>query len=176
LFELAHLLVDEDCATGHFKVDAEAPARYTVFMSSREPQHLLPGKKTAAGGTAPRTSVAISFGSPAGDSGIGRLDLNDILIRHPQASFLMRIAGQSMREAGIDDGDLALVDRAIDAAHGHVVIAVVADEFVCRRLHRLDSELRLQAADPECADLVANEGEEFQVWGVVTNVIKSLPV
>jgi DNA polymerase V len=145
-------------------------------MSSNEPLHLLPGKKTAAGGTAPRSSVAISFGSPAGESGIGRLDLNDILIRHPQASFLMRIAGHSMRGAGIDDGDLALVDRAIDAAHGHIVIAVVSDEFVCRRLHRLNGELRLQSADPECADLVANEGEEFQVWGVVTNVIKSLPV
>ena len=145
-------------------------------MSSREPRHLLPGQKTAAGGTAPRTSVAISFGSPAGDSGVGRLDLNDILIRHPQASFLMRIAGRSMREAGIDDGDLALVDRAIEAAHGHVVIAVVGDEFLCRRLHRLHGELRLRAADPACADLVANEGQEFEVWGVVTHVIKSLPV
>jgi DNA polymerase V len=145
-------------------------------MSSREPLHLLPGQKTAAGGTAPRTSVAISFGSPAGESGIGRLDLNDILIRHPQASFLMRIAGHSMREAGIDDGDLALVDRAIAAAHGHIVIAAVGDEFICRRLQRRGTEVRLQASNPDCADLVADDGEEFQVWGVVTNVIKSLPV
>jgi len=151
-------------------------AGYTVFMSSHEPMYLLPGEKTAAGGTAPRTSVAISFGSPAGESGVGRLDLNDILIRHPQASFLMRIAGHSMRDVGIDDGDLALVDRAIAAAHGHVVIAAVGDEFVCRRLHRVGGAVRLQASDPECADLVADEGEEFQVWGVVTNVIKSLPV
>ena len=151
-------------------------ARYTVIMSSLEHVHLLPGQKKAAGGIAPRTSVAVSFGSPAGESGVGRLDLNDILIRHPQASFLMRIAGHSMREAGIDDGDLALVDRAITAAHGHVVIAAVGDEFVCRRLHRLGGELRLQAADRKCADLIADEGEEFQVWGVVINVIKSLPV
>lgn len=158
------------------EVDAKVPSEYTVFMSSHEPVHLLPGQKTAAGGTAPRTSVAISFGSPAGESGVGRLDLNDILIRHPQASFLMRIAGSSMRGVGIDDGDLALVDRAIAAAHGHVVIATVGDEFVCRRLHRLGGELRLQASDPECADLAADEGEAFQVWGVVTNVIKPLPV
>jgi DNA polymerase V len=144
-------------------------------MSSVAPVHLLPGQKSA-GGTAPRTSVAISFGSPAAESGVGRLDLNDILIRHPQASFLMRIAGRSMREAGIDDGDLALVDRAINAAHGHVVIAVVGDEFICRRLHRRGTQVRLQASDPDCADLVADDGEAFQVWGVVTNVIKSLPV
>lgn len=81
-----------------------------------------------------------------------------------------------MRGVGIDDGDLALVDRAIAAAHGNVVIATVGDEFVCRRLHWLGGELRLRASDPECADLVADEGAEFQVWGVVKNVIKSLPV
>jgi DNA polymerase V len=145
-------------------------------MYSNELVHLGPGHKTAAGGTAPRTSVAVSFGSPAGESGVGRLDLNDILIRHPQASYLMRMTGHSMRDAGIDDGDLAVVDRAIDAAHGHVVIAVVGDDFVCRRLHRSGSDVRLCAADSGCADLRADDGQEFQVWGVVTNVIKSFPV
>jgi DNA polymerase V len=144
-------------------------------MSSIPPLHLGPAQKSL-GRTAPRTSVAISFGSPASESGVGRLDLNDILVRHPQASFLMRIAGHAMRQAGIDDGDLALVDRAIDPAHGHVVIAVVGDEFVCRRLVRQGAELRLQSPDPACADLVADEGEAFQLWGVVTNVIKSMPV
>jgi hypothetical protein len=88
--------------------------------------------------------VAISFGSPASESGVTRLDLNQILVRHPQAAFLMRIAGDSMREAGVDDGDLALVDRALTAAHGQVVIAIVDDEFVCRRLHRRGTEVRLQ--------------------------------
>ena len=122
----------------------------------------------------PRTSVAISFGSPASESGVTRLDLNDILIRHPQAAFLMRIAGGSMREAGIEDGDLALVDRAIDATHGRVVIAVVDDEFVCRRLVQRGGEVRLQATDPACPDWVAGEGQELQIWGVVTHVIRPL--
>lgn len=120
----------------------------------------------------PRTSVAISFGSPASESGVTRLDLNDILIRHPQAAFLMRIAGDSMREAGIEDGDLALVDRAIDATHGRVVIAIVDDEFVCRRLVQRDGDVRLQATDPACPDWVAGEGQELQIWGVVTHVIR----
>lgn len=123
---------------------------------------------------APRSSVAISFGSPASESGVTRLDLNDILIRHPQAAFLMRIAGHSMREAGVDDGDLALVDRALNAAHGQVVIAILNDEFVCRRLVRRGSEVRLQAADPACPDWVPGEGEELQIWGVVTHVIRPL--
>lgn len=122
----------------------------------------------------PRTSVAISFGSPASESGVTRLDLNDILIRHPQAAFLMRIAGDSMREAGVEEGDLALIDRAIDATHGRVVIAVVDDEFVCRRLVQRGADVRLQATDPACPDWVAGEGQELQIWGVVTHVIRPL--
>ncbi|MBI5721307.1 MAG: peptidase [Burkholderiales bacterium] len=129
---------------------------------------------SASPSSAPRSSVAISFGSPAGESGVTRLDLDDILVRHPQAAFLMRITGDSMREAGVHDGDLALVDRAMDGAHGQVVIAILGDEFVCRRLHRRGSDVRLQAADAACADWVPGAGEELQIWGVVTHVIRPL--
>ena len=123
----------------------------------------------------PRTSVAIGFGSPADDSGVTRLDLNDILVRNPQATFLMRIAGRSMRDAGIDDGDLVLVDRAVAAGHGHVVIAMVDDEFVCRRLVRQGAAIHLRASDAAVADIVPREGEELQIWGVVTHAIASIP-
>jgi DNA polymerase V len=123
-----------------------------------------------------RASVAIGFGSPADDSGVTRLDLNEILIKHPQATFLMRVSGDAMREAGIDSGDVVLVDRAITPAHGHVVIAVVDNEHVCRRLARRGHELRLQAASQGKVDIVAGEGQELQVWGVVIHAIKSMPV
>ena len=131
-----------------------------------------------AGDVAPaaRPSVAIGFGSPANDSGVTRLDLNHILVKNPQASFLMRVAGASMRDAGIDDGDLVLIDRAVVPSQGHVVIAVVEQEFVCRRLVNHKGELRLRAADPAVADIVPAEAEGFEIWGVVTTAIKSLPV
>ena len=122
----------------------------------------------------PRSSVAISFGSPATESGVGRLDLNEILVRHPQAAFMMRIAGDSMRDAGVCDGDLALVDRALTAAHGHVVIAIVNDEFVCRRLVRRGQVVRLQSDGEALPDRVPGEAEELQIWGVVTHVIRPL--
>jgi DNA polymerase V len=124
---------------------------------------------------AARASVAIGFGSPANDSGVTRLDLNDILVRNPQATFLMRVAGDSMRNAGIGDGDLVLIDRAVTPSHGHIVIAVVEQEFVCRRLAS-HGELRLRAADRAVADIVPAEGEGLEIWGVVTTAIKSLPV
>jgi len=122
----------------------------------------------------PPSRVAISFGSPAGESGVTRLDLNEILIRNPQAAFLVRIAGSAMREAGIDDGDLALVDRALDASHGHVVIAIHQNEFLCRRLCRRDEALGLQATDPDVPDVWAGEADNFDVWGVVTHVVKQV--
>jgi DNA polymerase V len=133
--------------------------------------------RPAAGEAEPkRASVSIGFGSPADDTGVTRLDLNELYVKHAQATFLMRVAGDAMRDAGIDDGDVVLVDRAIAPAHGHVVIAVVGDEFVCRRLVRHGSDLRLEAAGSDSAAIVPRDGVEFQLWGVVTNAIKSMPV
>jgi DNA polymerase V len=134
------------------------------------------GRDSAADPVPARASVAIGFGSPADDTGVTRLDLDDILVKHPQATFLMRVAGDAMREAGIDSGDVVLVDRAITPAHGHVVIAVVDDEFVCRRLFKQGDDLLLQAADGSGADIVPHDGQELQVWGVVTHAIKAMRV
>ncbi len=134
------------------------------------------GKDLGASAGVTRASVAIGFGSPSGDSGVTRLDLNDILIKHPQATFLMRLSGDAMCGMGMDGGDLLLVDRAITPAHGHVVIAVVDDEFLCRQLCKQGADVRLQATDGATADIVAAEGTQLQLWGVVTQVIKALPV
>ena len=148
-------------------------------MSSTDadpPNLVRVGRDPGADSGSTRASVAIGFGSPSGDTGVTRLDLNDILVRHPQAAFLMRIAGDAMREVGTDAGDLVLVDRAIPPSHGHVVIAVVDDEFVCRQLCKQGRGIRLQASSAGIVDIVAGEGTELQLWGVVTQVIKSMPV
>jgi DNA polymerase V len=123
-----------------------------------------------------RGTVASGFGSAAEDATVRRIDLNDALIRHPEATFVMRAAGTAMREAGIEDGDVLLVDRAITASHGHVVIAIVEGELTCRRLASQGGRLTLQAASPEAAAIVPREGSEVEIWGVVTTIIKSLPV
>jgi DNA polymerase V len=122
-----------------------------------------------------RARVVTGFGSPADDTGVTRLDLNDILVRHPLATFMMRVSGGSMHDAGIDDGDLVLVDRAITPSNGHVVIAVVDGEFICRRLAAQADAIRLRATNGSTADIVLNEGGEVQLWGVVTNAIKTMP-
>jgi DNA polymerase V len=122
-------------------------------------------------------SVQAGFPSPAEDHALERVDLNKVLIKHPEATFLMRVRGASMREAGIDDGDVVLVDRAIRASHGHVVVAVVDGEFTVKRLwKRGGGNLKLQAANPTYPDIIPKDGQTIEVWGVVTNAIKAMSV
>lgn len=124
---------------------------------------------------APRQSMASAgFGSPGEDTTVRRIDLNDALIRHPQATFVMRATGHAMADAGIADGDVLLVDRAITPVHGHVVIATVEGELVCRRLHRSRGSARLDAASAGREAIEQPEGTPLEIWGVVTTVIKSL--
>jgi hypothetical protein len=88
---------------------------YTVLTASIDPSkgHLIRvGRDAGTSAGSSRASVAIGFGSPSGDTGVTRLDLNDILVPHPQATFLMRVAGNAMHDFGIDGGDLVLIDRA----------------------------------------------------------------
>ena len=112
----------------------------------------------------------------AEDHAVKRIDLNDILIRHPQATFLMRVSGTSMKDAGIDDGDVVLVDRAIKPCHGHVVVAVVDGEFTVKRLWKRGDRMKLQAANPTYPDITPREGQQVEIWGVVTNAIKKMTV
>lgn len=119
-------------------------------------------------------ALSAGFPSPADDHASRRIDLNKVLIQHPQATFLMRVRGASMREAGIDEGDTLIVDRALKAAHGRVVVAVVDGDFTVKRLWKRGDNVKLQAANPAYPDIVPREGQTVEVWGVVTHVIKSL--
>jgi DNA polymerase V len=133
------------------------------------------GDRTATS-TAPAPTASAGFGSPGSDQTVRRLDLNDAFIRHPQATFVMRANGDAMVAAGIASGDVLLVDRSIAAWHGHIVIAALDGELVCRRLVRQGGVVALETAQPRPTRQVCNEEQPLEVWGVVTTVIKSLPV
>lgn len=117
-------------------------------------------------------TVAAGFPSPAEDHAQKRIDLNDVLLKNPVSSFLLRIAGPSMRDAGIDDGDAVIVDRALNAKHGDIVIAIVEGEFCVKKLYRRSGRVKLQAANPTFPDIVPRDGQTLEVWGVVTACIK----
>lgn len=138
---------------------------------SSEPVPIDPGSTPVA--SLPAT-VAAGFPSPAEDHAVKRVDLNEVLIKHPLSTYLMRVRGPSMREAGIDDGDVVLVDKVIKPAHGQVVVAVVDNEFTVKRLWKRGSNVKLQAANPTFPDIVPRDGQTIEVWGVVTTVIKRM--
>jgi DNA polymerase V len=122
------------------------------------------------------TTVHAGFPSPAEDIGAKRIDLTAQLVKHPQATFLVRARGDSMRDAGISDGDVLVVDKAVTAKNGHVVIAVIDGEFVCKHLQLRAGRMKLKAANPGYPDIVPKEGQVVEVWGVVTASIKTMPV
>lgn len=112
-------------------------------------------------------SVQAGFPSPAEDHQVERIDLMNQLIKHPQATFMLRVSGQSMRDAGILDGSVVLVDRAIKPESGHTVIAVIDSEFTCKTLQILPDGMRLKAANPDYPDIVPKDGQTVEIWGVV---------
>lgn len=115
--------------------------------------------------------VSAGFPSPADDHIEGKLDLNRYLVQHAAATFFVRVVGDSMIGAGIYSGDLLVVDRALEPADGRIVIAVVNGELLVKRIRRDAERLLLVAENAAYAALAVDEAIDFQVWGVVTNVI-----
>lgn len=113
-------------------------------------------------------AVPAGFPSPAEDVAVRRCDLVELLGVHPQATFYMRVAGHSMVDAGIHDQDIIVIDRAIEARHGHIVVAVVDNEFTCKRLHKRNGRIRLESANQTFPDIRPREGQTLEIWGVVT--------
>ncbi|ANG63053.1 UV protection and mutation protein [Marinobacterium aestuarii] len=117
--------------------------------------------------------VAAGFPSPAQDYIERTLDLNELCIKRPAATFFVRAQGESMIEAGIFNGDVLVVDRSLNAVHGDIVIACIDGGFTVKRLVTRPS-LQLEAANPRYKPIQLSEESEVEIFGVVTNVIHSL--
>src|SRR5450830_295073 len=123
-----------------------------------------------------RNRVCAGFPSPAEDLGAKRIDLTQVLITHPQATYFLRASGHSMVEAGIFDNDILVVDRAVKPRNNHIVVAVVDGDFTVKQLYQRQGRIRLKAANPTFPDIVPKEGQTIEIWGVVTSCIKQFPV
>jgi len=118
--------------------------------------------------------VSAGFPSPAEDYIEGNLDLNTYLIKHPAATFFVKVSGNSMIDAGIHDGDILIVDRSLKPADKKVVIAVVNGELAVRRIRVTKGKVVLVPENEHYEPLYVEEEMSFEVWGVVTNVIHPL--
>ena len=116
-------------------------------------------------------SVSAGFPSPADDHLDGELNLNEFLIHHPAATFFVRASGSSMLGAGIHDGDVLIVDRSLEPRDGKIIIAAVNGELTVKRLREQGDKISLEPENKNYPSIELMEGDEMQVWGVVTNVV-----
>lgn len=128
----------------------------------------LPDRKTRWSRPLILCRVPAGFPSPAEDYVEGRIDLNRDLIKHPLSTFYIRVSGDSMVGAGIMPGSLLVVDRAVEANDGHVVVARINDELCVKRLRICDDgRVWLLSENERYRPIEIREGMEFEVWGRV---------
>ncbi len=144
---------------------AESPIRLELFAADTRTATEVP---MAASG------VAAGFPSPADDHPAMSLDLNRLVVRNPSSTFFVRVAGDSMRDAGIDDGDLLAVDKSLEAHDGSIAVCFLDGEFTLKRVRIEGGKLQLAPANDRYRPIEVHPEEDFAVWGVVTYVIKKL--
>ena len=117
--------------------------------------------------------VAAGFPSPADDYIEGRIDINDLLIQNPPATFIARVTGESMQEAGIHDGDYVVVNRAATWSDGSIVVAIIGQEFTLKRIKRIGKRIFLTPENKRFPIVEVTEDSDCEVWGCVTGSFRS---
>ena len=150
----------------HYLADNKKPAlndvaSITLIHASTVIQIPLASEKIAAG-----------FPSPAQDYIDKTLDMNEHLVKNEAATFVVKVASLSMRDAGIEIDDELLVDRSLDAKHEDIVVALIDNEFTVKRLMIENDKCWLKAENPDYDDIHLKDCQELLIWGVVTFVIK----
>jgi len=139
-----------------YRVDSSRGRRLPLFLA-----RVLAGRPTG-------------FPSPADDFIENRLDINAHLVKHPAATFFVRVQGDSMQDAGIHDGDILVVDRSLEPVNGKVVVAVLDGEFTVKRLEIRGDTMRLLPENGAYHPIEITDGMELTIWGVVSNAIHPL--
>lgn len=121
-------------------------------------------------------SVVAGFPSPADDYLHETLDFNRDYIRHPEASFYGKVEGESMRDAGLFDGDRVIIDRAVEPHDGSIVVAWWDGGFTMKFLdltHRKDGYIELRPGNPVFPVFKVDNPTEFEIWGTVIHLIRT---
>lgn len=117
--------------------------------------------------------VSAGFPSPADDFADEKIDLNELLIKHPAATFFVRVKGKSMKNAGIRDGDLLVVDRAEEPKNNSIVVALLNGEFTVKRIRIKNKQMYLVPENKHFKETEITDDLDFEIWGIVKHVIKS---
>lgn len=117
------------------------------------------------------STISAGFPSPADDYIDKRLDLNDLLIKHQNATYYVEVAGDSMKDAGINNGDILIVDKALNPKNNSVIIALLDGEFTVKRIMKKKEKTFLMPENNSYDPIEITNSDNFAVWGVVTYVV-----
>ncbi|MCF7790707.1 MAG: translesion error-prone DNA polymerase V autoproteolytic subunit [Victivallales bacterium] len=116
-------------------------------------------------------NISAGFPSPAENYFDGELDLNAYLVKNPPATFFVRVSGESMINAGINPKDILIVDRSLEVKNNDIIIAAIDGEFTVKRFSGKNNTFKLIAENPDYKNIEITSETDFEIWGVVTNVI-----
>lgn len=117
--------------------------------------------------------ISCGMPDPQYESIAGKMDMNKNLIQNPLTTFYARVSGQSMIDDGISDGDLLVIDRSLEPEDGKIAVCFVDGEFTCKRIKLKKDGIWLMPANVDYRPIHISEESNFQIWGIVTHVIKS---
>jgi DNA polymerase V len=118
--------------------------------------------------------VSAGFPSPADDFKELRISIDQEVVRNEEATFYARVSGESMQGAGLDDGDLLVIDRSLEPVDNKIAVCFIDGEFTVKRLKVTKDEVLLIPENPKYQSIKVTEENELIIWGVVTYVVKKL--
>ena len=118
-----------------------------------------------------KDGISAGFPSPASDFEESRISLEKVLVKNKEATFYAKVSGESMKDAGLNDGDILVVDRSLEAKNGKIVIAAIDGQLTVKRLKKSSQGTYLVPENDEFDPIKIEENNDVIIWGVVTNVL-----
>jgi DNA polymerase V len=120
------------------------------------------------------STISAGFPSPADEFIEVKLDLNELLVKHPVATFFMRVSGNSRQDCGIQDGDILIVDRSLTPTNGKIVIAIIDGQLTVKRLKKTKNKIYFMPENENFSVPEIKPENEIYIWGVVTYIIHNI--
>ena len=137
-------------------------------------EFFIPKKENGLGQWLAEEGISAGFPSPADDFKETRISLDRELVKNKEATFYARVSGDSMVGAGLDDGDLLVIDRSLNPENGKIAVCLIDGEFTVKRIKKEKNKLYLTPENNKYKPIELKEENELIIWGVVEYVIKKV--